>query len=75
MRKKIVRLFFYLGKISLLITRTGSVSYAGEVDGNLRGRATERQKISLETRPDPQLGRGTFLYRHFPKLFAFDVIF
>ena len=32
----------FLEKLSFLITRTGSVSYAGEVDGNLRGRATER---------------------------------
>ena len=42
--------------------------YAGEVDRNLRGRATERQKISQETTADPPLGRSTFLYRHFSKM-------
>ena len=43
---------------------------AVRVDGNLRGGATERQKISLETGADPQQGRQrTILYRdNFPKI-------
>ena len=46
---------------------------AVRVDGNLRGGATERQKISLETGADPQQGRQrTILYRDtFPKISFF----
>ena len=46
---------------------------AVRVDGNLRGGATERQKISLETGADPQQGRQrTILYRDtFPNISFF----